>query len=190
MQLSDRKNTIWIAISLSLLAASIASNSVKYIFFDRPLLSSSEPKTSFAKISVLTEDFIGRWQIDWVRKTSGGTVKSSGSYYFQKDGKFTSRFIFHIKDKLKNSTADLLVKQEGKWLVKSQKLVLMPQPDKVAIEILQSNLPGLTLEAVAIASKKEEVSSFYSVDRNTIKLVRYRADLLSDAFYYNMIRVE
>jgi hypothetical protein len=40
------------------------------------------------------------------------------------------------------------------------------------------------------ASKKEEVSSFYSIDRNIIKLVRYRADLLSDAFYYNMIRVE
>jgi hypothetical protein len=190
MQFSDRKNTIWIVISLSLLIASIAFNSVKYIFFNQSLLSSSEKKTSFAKTSVSKEDFIGRWQIDWVRETSGGTVKSSGSYYFQRDGKFTSRFIFHIKDKLKNSTADLLVKQEGKWLVKSQELVLMPQPKKVVVEILQSNIPGLTLNAVTIASKKEEVSSVYSIDRNTIKLVRHSADLLSDAFYYNMIRVK
>jgi hypothetical protein len=190
MRLSVRKNNIWLVISLSLLTVSIASNLVKYIFFTHSLLSSSETKTSFAKISVLKEDFIGRWQIDWVRHRSGGTVKSTGIYYFQRDGKFTSRFVFHIKDKLKNSTADLLVKQEGKWLVKSQKLVLMPQPEKVAIEILQSNLPGLTLEAVTIASKKEEVSSVYSIDRNTIKLVRYRADLLSDAFYYRMTRVK
>jgi hypothetical protein len=134
MRLSARKDTIWIAISLSLLTASIAFNLVRYIFLDRALLlSSSEQKPSFAKTSVLKEDFIGRWQIDWVRKTSGRTVESSGSYYFQRDGKFTSRFMFHIKDKLKNSTADLLVEQEGKWLVKSQKLVLTPQPEKVAI---------------------------------------------------------
>jgi hypothetical protein len=190
MRLSDRKDTIWITISLSLLAASIAANSVKYIFFNRSLLSNSAEKTSFAKISALKEDFIGRWQIDWVRTESGGTVKSSGNYYFQRDGKFTSRFVFHIKDKLKNSTADLLVRQKGKWLLKGQKLVLTPQPEQVAIEILQSNLPGLTLDAVMTASKKEEVSSVYSIDLNTIKLVRYRADVLSEAFYYQMIRVK
>ena len=104
--------------------------------------------------------------------------------------KFTSKFIFYIRDEFKNGSAKLRVEQEGKWLVESQTLKLIPQPGKVLVEILQSNLSGLTLDAVKSASEKEEVSSIYHVDKNKIKLVRYRIDLLSDFIDYSLIKAD
>lgn len=190
MSLINRSNTVWVATAMSLMLGSIVFNLVKSIFFNYSSQTSLEKTTIFVNKLAVKEDFIGRWQINWVQRRSETTIEATGNYSFQKDGKFTSKFIFYIKDKFKNGNAKLQVDQKGKWLVESQKLKLIPQPGKVLVGILQSNLSGLTLDAVKSASEKEEVSSIYHIDKNEIKLVRYRIDLLSDFIKYSLIKVD